>query len=85
MTKSGKAASKSKKGVTKRDKGKSKKSEVLSNGPDESFHHDPAHVTHDDLHRQPREELSNTFCCQRSPSLYSYPSTPSRLASCLMR
>jgi polyphosphate kinase 2 len=58
MTKSGKAASKSKNGVAKCDKGRSKKSEVLSNGPDESSHHDPAHVTHDDVHKQPREELS---------------------------
>ncbi len=58
MTKSGKAAPKSKNGVAKCDKGRSKKSEVLSNGPDESSHHDPAHVTHDDVHKQPREELS---------------------------
>ena len=58
MTKSENAASKSKKDATKRDKGKFKKSDVLLTGPDESSRHDAAHVTHDDLHKQPREELS---------------------------
>ena len=58
MTKSEKAASKLNKDATKRDKGKFKKSEVLSTGLDESSRHDAAHVTHDDLHKQPREELS---------------------------
>ena len=58
MTKSGNLPSKSKKDAAKRDKGKKKRSEVLSTGPDESSRHDAAHVTHDDLHKQPREELS---------------------------
>jgi len=58
MTKSGNLPSKSKKDAAKRDKGKKKTSEVLSTGPDESSRHDAAHVTHDDLHKQPREELS---------------------------
>jgi len=58
MTKSENAASKSKKDATKRDKGKFKKCDVLSTGPDESSHHDSASITHDDLHKQPREELS---------------------------
>jgi polyphosphate kinase 2 len=58
MTKSEKAASKLKKDATKQDKGKFKKSGVLSTGLDESSRHDSTHVTHDDLHKQPREELS---------------------------
>ena len=70
MTRSEKAASKSKKDATKRDKGKFKKSDVLSTGPDESSHHDSAHITHDDLHKQPREELSKKHYEKELKKLY---------------
>ena len=70
MTRSEKAASKSKKDATKRDKGKFKKSDVLSTGPDESSDHDSANITHDDLHKQPREELSKKHYEKELKKLY---------------
>jgi len=70
MTKSGNLPSKSKKDAAKRDKGKKKRSEVLSTGPDESSRHDAAHVTHDDLHKQPREELSKKHYEKELKKLY---------------
>ena len=70
MTKSGNPASKSKKDATKRDKGKFKKRDVLLTGPDESSRHDSTHVTHDDLHKQPREELSKKHYEKELKKLY---------------